>query len=141
MVVLLCKVEPQNLLRTGAYPELIPTQSPEVSKYDLTSLRLIMCGAAPLSAELINQLSARLPWTSIGQGYGTHLIYGWHSGELIGVWRHDGGGGLCVFPTARAEDLHAGQRGAAPARDDRTRREAGWFARQVQRARPVGHQE
>jgi len=42
----------------------------EVNRYDLTSLRLIMCGAAPLSAELINQLSARLPWVSIGQGYG-----------------------------------------------------------------------
>ena len=49
-------------------------QSPEVSKYDLTSLRLVMCGAAPLSAELINQLSARLPWTSIGQGYGAYLF-------------------------------------------------------------------
>ncbi|KZT64334.1 acetyl-CoA synthetase-like protein [Daedalea quercina L-15889] len=45
-------------------------KNPEVNEYDLTSLRLIMCGAAPLSAELINQLSARLPRVSIGQGYG-----------------------------------------------------------------------
>ncbi|KAH9834980.1 amp dependent CoA ligase [Rhodofomes roseus] len=45
-------------------------KNPEVNRYDLSSLRLVMCGAAPLSAELINQLSARLPWISIGQGYG-----------------------------------------------------------------------
>lgn len=75
MVVLLCKVG-------DIVPLYIPTprcefhsslsQSPAVNNYDLTSLRLIMCGAAPLSAELINQLSARIPWASIGQGYGTH---------------------------------------------------------------------
>ncbi|KAI0634243.1 amp dependent CoA ligase [Trametes polyzona] len=51
MVVLLCK-------------------HPAVSKYDLSSLRMLMCGAAPLSSELTTQLSARLPDCWIGQAYG-----------------------------------------------------------------------
>lgn len=29
-----------------------------------------MCGAAPLSGELLSQLTQLLPYTSIGQGYG-----------------------------------------------------------------------
>ncbi|OBZ76144.1 4-coumarate--CoA ligase-like 7 [Grifola frondosa] len=51
MVVLLCK-------------------HPAVKEYDLSSVKLVMCGAAPLSAELTNQLSQVLPLTAIGQGYG-----------------------------------------------------------------------
>ncbi|KAI0827404.1 amp dependent CoA ligase [Trametes gibbosa] len=51
MVVLLCK-------------------HPAVAKYDLSSLRLVACGAAPLSSELTNQLAARLPNCWIGQLYG-----------------------------------------------------------------------
>ncbi|CCM05467.1 uncharacterized protein FIBRA_07688 [Fibroporia radiculosa] len=43
---------------------------PAVQNYDLSSVRLVTSGAAPLSAELIHQLSAILPSTSIGQGYG-----------------------------------------------------------------------
>lgn len=43
---------------------------PLIDNYDLSSLRKIMCGAAPLSAELANEVSARLPGTVITQGYG-----------------------------------------------------------------------
>lgn len=43
---------------------------PAVAKYDLSSVRLIASGAAPLSAELTRQLAQRLPHCSIGQGYG-----------------------------------------------------------------------
>ncbi|KAI8989132.1 amp dependent CoA ligase [Trametes punicea] len=51
MVVLLCK-------------------HPAVRKYDLSSVRMLMSGAAPLSSELTNQLSALLPGSWIGQAYG-----------------------------------------------------------------------
>ncbi|KAL7284581.1 hypothetical protein ACG7TL_001874 [Trametes sanguinea] len=51
MVVLLCK-------------------HPAAKKYDLSSVRVLMSGAAPLSAELTNQLSALLPNSWIGQAYG-----------------------------------------------------------------------
>jgi len=51
MVVLLCK-------------------HPAVKQHNLSSVRAVMSGAAPLSAELIKQLSEILPHISIGQGYG-----------------------------------------------------------------------
>ncbi|KAI0734780.1 amp dependent CoA ligase [Fomitopsis betulina] len=43
---------------------------PDVPKYDLSSLRALKSGAAPLTAELIKQLSERFPRMSIGQSYG-----------------------------------------------------------------------
>jgi len=43
---------------------------PDVLKYDLSSLRAMKSGAAPLSAEVVKQLSERLPNMSIGQSYG-----------------------------------------------------------------------
>ncbi|KAI0917584.1 hypothetical protein AcW2_007685 [Taiwanofungus camphoratus] len=43
---------------------------PAVKNYDLSSLRTMKSGAAPLSAELIRQLSEILPNMSIGQSYG-----------------------------------------------------------------------
>ncbi|KIL59197.1 hypothetical protein M378DRAFT_111242 [Amanita muscaria Koide BX008] len=39
-------------------------------KYDLSHIRLIMCGAAPLSAEVCDQLYQRFPQAHIGQVYG-----------------------------------------------------------------------
>ncbi|KAH9903440.1 amp dependent CoA ligase [Cubamyces lactineus] len=51
MVVLLCK-------------------HPAVQKYDLSSVRMLICGAAPLSSELMTQLIALLPDAWIGQLYG-----------------------------------------------------------------------
>ncbi|OSC99662.1 amp dependent CoA ligase [Trametes coccinea BRFM310] len=43
---------------------------PAVKKYDLSSVRMLMSAAAPLSAELTNQLSELLPNAWIGQAYG-----------------------------------------------------------------------
>lgn len=51
MVVLLCK-------------------HPAVKKYDLSSVRMLMSGAAPLSSELTTQLESVLPDCWIGQAYG-----------------------------------------------------------------------
>ena len=52
MVVLLCK-------------------HPAVKKYDLSSVRQLMSGAAPLSGELTRQLIQLMPNCWIGQAYGT----------------------------------------------------------------------
>lgn len=42
---------------------------PIVSKYDLSSLRMVNCGAAPLTRELVEQVQKRFP-LPIKQGYG-----------------------------------------------------------------------
>ncbi|KAI8989131.1 acetyl-CoA synthetase-like protein [Trametes punicea] len=51
MIVLLCK-------------------HPAVKKYDLSSVKLLTSGAAPLSAELTHQVARVCPNSAIGQGYG-----------------------------------------------------------------------
>lgn len=43
---------------------------PEVKSYDLSGIRFLISGAAPLSAELVNQLLKVTPNAQIGQGYG-----------------------------------------------------------------------
>lgn len=43
---------------------------PEVNNYDLSAIRFLISGAAPLSAELVNQLMKVIPNAQIGQGYG-----------------------------------------------------------------------
>ncbi|RPD61672.1 amp dependent CoA ligase [Lentinus tigrinus ALCF2SS1-7] len=55
---------------------LVPPQavllckSPVVQKYDLSSVECLMCGAAPVSAELTEGLMRVFPKSVIGQGYG-----------------------------------------------------------------------
>lgn len=46
-------------------------QHPATKKYDLTHVRLLFCGAAPLSAALIEAITRILPRAVIGQGYGS----------------------------------------------------------------------
>lgn len=41
-----------------------------MKNYDLTGIRLLLSGAAPLSAELVGHLLKILPNAQIGQGYG-----------------------------------------------------------------------
>ena len=41
-----------------------------MKNYDLTCVRLLNCGAAPLSADLVDDLVRILPNAHIGQGYG-----------------------------------------------------------------------
>lgn len=44
-------------------------KSPVVDQYDLTSLKYIFSGAAPLSGKLADQVRARLPGVKVAQGY------------------------------------------------------------------------
>ncbi|VVB00542.1 unnamed protein product [Arabis nemorensis] len=45
-------------------------KSPETEKYDLSSIRVMKCGAAPLGKELEDAVSAKIPNAKLGQGYG-----------------------------------------------------------------------
>lgn len=45
-------------------------KNPDVLKYDLSSLRVILSGAAPLSAQLGDEVQARIPTCQVTQGYG-----------------------------------------------------------------------
>ncbi|KAF3338828.1 putative 4-coumarate--CoA ligase 2 [Carex littledalei] len=49
---------------------LAMAKSPEVDKYDLGSIRIILSGAAPLGKDLQEALRNRLPQAVFGQGYG-----------------------------------------------------------------------
>ncbi|KAG5655233.1 hypothetical protein KAF25_001986 [Fusarium avenaceum] len=41
-----------------------------VDKYDLTSVKVIACGAAPVGPEVIQRLHDKMPWTGFRQSYG-----------------------------------------------------------------------
>jgi 4-coumarate--CoA ligase len=43
---------------------------PEMKNYDMSLVRLLLCGAAPLSAELQEQVTRAFPNAEIGQAYG-----------------------------------------------------------------------
>ncbi|KAK7265278.1 hypothetical protein RJT34_32896 [Clitoria ternatea] len=45
-------------------------KSPEVHRYDLSSIRMILSGAAPMGKELEDSVRAKLPNATLGQGYG-----------------------------------------------------------------------
>lgn len=45
-------------------------KNPALEKYDLSSIRIVLSGAAPLGKELVDALRARLPQAVFGQGYG-----------------------------------------------------------------------
>ncbi|KAG8214730.1 hypothetical protein J3R82DRAFT_9818 [Butyriboletus roseoflavus] len=47
---------------------------PATKQYDLSGIRCMICGAAPLSAELMNKISEVLPNAQIGQGYGQSVV-------------------------------------------------------------------
>ncbi|KAI9125723.1 hypothetical protein K1719_003141 [Acacia pycnantha] len=45
-------------------------KSPNLDRYDLSSIRMILSGAAPLGKELEDAVKAKLPQATLGQGYG-----------------------------------------------------------------------
>lgn len=49
---------------------LLLAKHPIIDQYDLSSLRLVICGAAPLGAELSQQVKKRLTTMIVKQGYG-----------------------------------------------------------------------
>lgn len=51
---------------------------PKVSEYDLSSVKKIVCGAAPLSAEIEEAVKNKLKLTNIQQGETLEFIQGLH---------------------------------------------------------------
>ena len=45
-------------------------RDPIVDEYDLSCLKLLICGGAPLSSEIIKDAEKRFPWTGFRPGYG-----------------------------------------------------------------------
>jgi acyl-CoA synthetase (AMP-forming)/AMP-acid ligase II len=49
---------------------LLLAKHPLIDQYDLTSLDIVICGAAPLGGDLSQQVKKRLPTMVVKQGYG-----------------------------------------------------------------------
>ncbi|KAH7142764.1 hypothetical protein B0J13DRAFT_445022 [Dactylonectria estremocensis] len=45
-------------------------RDPVVDSYDLTCVRTVACGAAPLGQDVLQQLQAKMPWVGFRQSYG-----------------------------------------------------------------------
>ncbi|KAK7347710.1 hypothetical protein VNO80_22249 [Phaseolus coccineus] len=45
-------------------------KTPDLERYDLSSIRMILSGAAPVGKELEDSVRAKLPHATLGQGYG-----------------------------------------------------------------------
>ncbi len=74
-------VERYRVTRLPLVPPLILrlVHEPRLSEFDLSSVRVVMSGAAPLAPELAAELSARLGGCLVKQGYGmTELSPGGH---------------------------------------------------------------
>ncbi|KAF7965524.1 hypothetical protein HWV62_43070 [Athelia sp. TMB] len=87
MIVLLCK-------------------HPAAGKYDLSSVRAVWSGAAPLSREIVALLEKRLPGAMIGQGYGMTETATTVSSMRLGQRVTNGGAGALI-PGVRARVVKA----------------------------------
>ncbi|KAJ4761333.1 4-coumarate-CoA ligase [Rhynchospora pubera] len=69
---MLAGIEKHRVTIAAVVPPLVlaMAKSPEVEKYDLGSIRIVLSGAAPLGKELQEALRNRLPQAVFGQGYG-----------------------------------------------------------------------
>ncbi|XP_021802005.1 4-coumarate--CoA ligase 1-like [Prunus avium] len=60
--VSICPIVPPIVLSIAKFPDL--------DKYDLSSIRVLKCGGAPLGKELEDTVRAKFPKVTLGQGYG-----------------------------------------------------------------------
>ncbi|CAH0047481.1 unnamed protein product [Clonostachys solani] len=85
---------------------------PVVAKYDLTSVKLIACGAAPLGGEVIKLLEKKLPWTGFRQSYGmteSCCCLTTHPPEFYSYKYADSGGVLLASTVIKIVDLDSGK--------------------------------
>ncbi|KAG0167571.1 hypothetical protein DFQ28_004589 [Apophysomyces sp. BC1034] len=70
--LLLETIQKQKITKACLVPPIILllAKHPLIEKYDLSSLKVVTSGAAPLSADLANEVGVRLPHTVFRQGYG-----------------------------------------------------------------------
>lgn len=80
---------------------------PAAKDYDLSHLKAILCGAAPLSVELINMLGTMLPNTRIAQGYGATEATGTISAVHDSQWTNVPGSSGQLIPGMSARVVKA----------------------------------
>ncbi len=97
---------------------LVPTMiqmfvdDPSTSRYDLSTLRLVLYGASPMSEALMNRAIEKLPGTKFVQAYGrtelspcaTFLPWKDHVGEGRAKGRHRSGGRPAIMVGVRIVD-------------------------------------
>ncbi|KIJ64459.1 hypothetical protein HYDPIDRAFT_90496 [Hydnomerulius pinastri MD-312] len=88
------------------------SKSPEVTKYDLSTVRFIKSGGAPLAPATLEQLIKCFPDASVGQGYGTT----------------ESSGGISISPIDRKRDVSGGSGILLPGIDARVERQDGSLA-------------
>ncbi|MBI1791372.1 MAG: long-chain fatty acid--CoA ligase [Acidobacteria bacterium] len=70
---LVCEViQRERVTRTVFIPTMINllTLFPDLGKYDLSSLQMVVYGGSPMAPEIINRTREKLPGVKLGQGYG-----------------------------------------------------------------------
>jgi len=65
-------IQKEKVTHFDAVPTMyiVLLESPEIEKYDLDSLRIVMFGSAPMPIEVIKEFMKRFPGVSLIQGYG-----------------------------------------------------------------------
>jgi acyl-CoA synthetase (AMP-forming)/AMP-acid ligase II len=65
-------VQKEKISFTALVPPIILllAKNPLIDQYDLSSIKLVICGAAPLGVELSQQVKKRIPTMIVKQGYG-----------------------------------------------------------------------
>jgi acyl-CoA synthetase (AMP-forming)/AMP-acid ligase II len=90
-------------------------QWPEIHRYDLSSLKLVTYGGAPMPAEILEQLRLMVPKATFGEGYGlTETLSG--GGAITPLHRPKAGfiGIPFISTDIRVVDLETGSREVEP---------------------------
>ncbi|PKY02836.1 acetyl-CoA synthetase-like protein [Aspergillus campestris IBT 28561] len=92
---------------------LLLSKSPVVDKYDLSSMRMMNCGAAPLTQELVEAVYARIK-TGIKQGYGLSETSPTTHTQPWEEWRTTIGAVGKLLPNLEAKYMTMPEDGSAP---------------------------
>ncbi|CAK7200312.1 hypothetical protein SEUCBS139899_003003 [Sporothrix eucalyptigena] len=87
-------------------------RDPMVDNYDLSSVRRVACGAAPLGADVLALLQKRLPWTGFRQSYGmteSCCCLSTHPPEYYDYKNGNNGGLLLGSTTVKVVDVSTGK--------------------------------
>lgn len=92
---------------------LLLSKSPVIDKYDLSSMRMMNCGAAPLTQELVEAVYARIK-TGIKQGYGLSETSPTTHTQPWEEWRTTIGAVGKLLPNLEAKYMTMPEDGSAP---------------------------
>ncbi|KAJ4371642.1 hypothetical protein N0V83_004862 [Neocucurbitaria cava] len=87
-------------------------RDPIVNNYDITSVKRIACGAAPLGQEILQELKKKMPWTGFRQSYGmteSCCCLTTHPPEFYSYKYANSGGMLLGSTTMKVNDVITGK--------------------------------